>query len=155
MGDFNVVLGSHERSRGTSRHSRPSEEFREFIDDAHLLDIESSGSLFTWFTRQSSSGYMAARLDKALVYQGFLDLWHSLEVTVLTRHSSDHHPLLVTIVESLTTTGLMPFHFLAMWTSHNSFLNVVRQSWCLLITGPNPIRTAMKKLKRLKICLKS
>ncbi|KAL8514583.1 hypothetical protein ACS0TY_013611 [Phlomoides rotata] len=71
MGDFNVVLGSH------------------------VPDVESSGSQFTWSTMRSSLGFMAAKLDQILASQGFLDLWHSLEVTVLARYSSDHHPLLL------------------------------------------------------------
>ncbi|KAL8488047.1 hypothetical protein ACS0TY_024357 [Phlomoides rotata] len=74
IGDFNVVLGSHERSRGATRQICPSEEFMEFIDDAHLLDIESSGFQFTWSTRRSSSGYIAAKLDRVLASQAFLDL---------------------------------------------------------------------------------
>ncbi|KAL8473789.1 hypothetical protein ACS0TY_030588 [Phlomoides rotata] len=82
MGDFNVVLGSHERSRGATRQTRPSEEFMEIIDDVHILDVDSSGSQFTWSTRRYFSGIMAAKLDRVLASQGFLDLWHNLEVTI-------------------------------------------------------------------------
>ncbi|KAL8457075.1 hypothetical protein ACS0TY_035061 [Phlomoides rotata] len=121
MGDFIVVLGSHERSCGVARQTRPSEEFLEFIDDAQLLDVESSGSQFNWSTRQSSLVFMVARLDWVLASQSFLDLWHYLEVTVLTRYSLDHHPLLVMAKETLGSTSPRPFRFLSRLTLHESF----------------------------------
>ncbi|KAL8523955.1 hypothetical protein ACS0TY_013785 [Phlomoides rotata] len=75
MGDFNVVLRAHERSRGAGNHSRPSQEFRTFLDEAHLHDTETTRSQFTWVTHRSTQGYMASCLDRVLVNDDFLDLW--------------------------------------------------------------------------------
>ncbi|KAL8457100.1 hypothetical protein ACS0TY_035078 [Phlomoides rotata] len=72
-------------------------------------NVESSCSQFTWSTRQSSLGFIAARLDQVLTSQTFLGLWHCLEVTVLARYSLDHHPLLVMAKETSVSTGPRPF----------------------------------------------
>ncbi|KAL8523958.1 hypothetical protein ACS0TY_013788 [Phlomoides rotata] len=93
MGDFNVVFGAHEHSRGARNPSRPSHEFRAFLDDAHLHNIDTAGPQFTWVTHHSNHGYMAARLDRVLVNDEFLDLWHTTSAIVLPRVSSDHHPI--------------------------------------------------------------
>ncbi|KAL8488100.1 hypothetical protein ACS0TY_024401 [Phlomoides rotata] len=95
MGDFNVVLGAHERSRGAKNPARPSQEFMAFLDEAQLHDMDTSGPQFTWVTRRSNHGYMATHLDRVLVNDGFLDLWHSASATVLPHISSDHHPILL------------------------------------------------------------
>ncbi|KAL8523469.1 hypothetical protein ACS0TY_013432 [Phlomoides rotata] len=73
MGDFNVVLGAHERSRGARNPSLPSQEFRAFLDEANLHNMDNSGPQFTWVTRRSNHGYVAARLDRVLVNDDFLD----------------------------------------------------------------------------------
>ncbi|KAL8462998.1 hypothetical protein ACS0TY_033848 [Phlomoides rotata] len=44
-----------------------------FLDEAHLHDMDTAGPQFTWVTRRSNHGYMAARLDQVLVNDGFLD----------------------------------------------------------------------------------
>lgn len=92
MGDFNVVLGAHERSTGVLTQSAPTEEFRDFISAKDLYDIDVVGSRFTWSTRRNG-GFTAARLDRALASQGFLQLWVDVELLVLPMVYSDHHPL--------------------------------------------------------------
>ncbi|KAL8507347.1 hypothetical protein ACS0TY_018043 [Phlomoides rotata] len=128
MRDFNVVLGAHERSRGARNPARPSQEFMAFMDEAHLHDMDTSGPQYTWVTRRSNHGYMAARLDRVLVNDGFLDLWHSATATVLPRISSDHHPILLTLQET-ADHSIRPFRFQNMWTTHPSFLPMVSESW--------------------------
>ncbi|KAL8542704.1 hypothetical protein ACS0TY_003543 [Phlomoides rotata] len=54
MGDFNVVLGAHERSSGARNPARPSQEFIAFLDEAHQHDMDTSGPQFTWYTTASS-----------------------------------------------------------------------------------------------------
>lgn len=68
MGDFNVVLGAHERSSGTIGHASSITEFQNFISDKDLFNIEGVGNGFTWATCRNGE-YMAARLDRALASQ--------------------------------------------------------------------------------------
>ncbi|KAL8481253.1 hypothetical protein ACS0TY_027686 [Phlomoides rotata] len=102
MGDFNVVLGAHEWSRGAQNPTRPSQEFMAFLDEAHLHDMDTAGPQFSWVTRRSNHGYMAARLDRVLANDDFLDFWHSVAATVLPRISSDHHPIILSPIQLVT-----------------------------------------------------
>lgn len=65
IGDFNVVLGAHERSSGIIGHAASTTEFQNFISDKDLFDIEGVGNNFTWATRRNGS-YLVACLDRAL-----------------------------------------------------------------------------------------
>ncbi|KAL8546688.1 hypothetical protein ACS0TY_006424 [Phlomoides rotata] len=154
MGDFNVVLGAHERSRGARNPARPTQEFMAFMDEAQLHDMDTSGPQFTWVTRRSNQGYMVAHLDRVLVNDGFLDFWHSAAATVLTRISSDHHPILLTLQET-ADHSIRPFRFQNMWSTHPSFLPLVLDSWRQFVTSYNPIHRVTQKLKRLKASLKN
>lgn len=66
MGDFNLVLGAHERSSGMITHGPPVEEFQNFITQNDIIDIEAVGNKYTWATRRNNN-FMAARLDRVLV----------------------------------------------------------------------------------------
>lgn len=83
MGDFNIVLGAHKRSSVTLYHRLPSNELRDFIADIDLMDIEAKGKLFTW-SAPRSSGYLVARLDRALATHEFLNMWNEVELLVLS-----------------------------------------------------------------------
>ncbi|KAL8487914.1 hypothetical protein ACS0TY_024272 [Phlomoides rotata] len=154
MGDFNVVLGAHERSRGARNPARPTQEFMAFMEEAKLHDVDTSGPQFTWVTRRTNHSYMAARLDRVLVNDGFLDIWHSATATVLPRISSDHHPILLTLQEN-AAHSIRPFRFQTMWATHPSFLPLVSDSWRQFVTSSNPIHRVTQKLKRLKASLKN
>ncbi|KAL8480341.1 hypothetical protein ACS0TY_027037 [Phlomoides rotata] len=153
MGDFNVVLGAHERSRGARNPARPTQDFMAFLDETHLHDMDTTGSQFTWVTRRSNHGYMAAHLDRVLVNDEFIDIWHSAAATVLPRISTDHHPILLTLQEN-ADHAIRPFRFQNIWSTHPSFLPLVSDSWRQFVTSYNPIHRVTQKLKRLKATLK-
>ncbi|KAL8542656.1 hypothetical protein ACS0TY_003514 [Phlomoides rotata] len=125
-----------------------------FLDEPHLHDMDTSGPQFTWVTRRSNHAYMAARLDRVLVNDEFLDIWQSTLATVLPRISSDQHPILLQLHE---TSGhvVRPFRFQHMWTSHPSFTHTVLASWAQHTTASNPIQLVTQKLKWLKATLKN
>ncbi|KAL8535234.1 hypothetical protein ACS0TY_011018 [Phlomoides rotata] len=154
MGDFNVVLGAHERSRGAGNPTRPSQEFHNFLDEAHLHDMDTACPQFTWVTRRSNLGYMVARLDRVLVNDDFMDLWQTTSATVLPRISSDHHPILLRLLVTADHV-VRPFRFQQMWSTYSSFLPLVTACWSLLITANNTIHRVTQKLKRLKVTLKA
>lgn len=48
-GDFNYIVRSHEKRDGKQFFdSIESREFKEFISNASLIDLDCSGSRFTW-----------------------------------------------------------------------------------------------------------
>ena len=47
--------------------------FAEFIDECHLLDLESYGLPYTWFNKRSDSSSIFEKLDRVLIsYNGFI-----------------------------------------------------------------------------------
>ncbi|KAL8535275.1 hypothetical protein ACS0TY_011048 [Phlomoides rotata] len=126
MGDFNVVLGAHEHSRGARNPARPSLELMAFLDEAHLHDMDTYGPQFTWST----------------------------SATMLPRISSDHHPILLQLHKT-SGHVVRPFRFQHMWTSHRSFTHTVSASWAQHTTASSPIQLVTQKLKWLKATLKN
>lgn len=147
-GDFNVVLGAHERSSGIIGHASSTMEFQNFISDKDLFDIEGVGNRFTWATRRNDS-YMAARLDRALASQDFLNHWDSVELLILPILCSDHSPIhLKTTVNR--PSAPRPFCFQDMWTMHEDFMSLVRDCWNLPCPAPSPTLRLIFKLKWLR-----
>ncbi|KAL8546896.1 hypothetical protein ACS0TY_006566 [Phlomoides rotata] len=96
---------------------------------------------------------MAARLDRVLVNDDFLDLWQTTSDIVLPRISSNYHPILLRL-QATTAHVIRPFRFHQMWSTHSSFLPLVATLWALYVTANNPIHRVTLKLKRLKVTLK-
>ena len=65
IGDFNVILGAHEKTGGRLPDPRSCDDFATMISDCNLFDIPSSGAQFTW-ARKSGTRYVECRLDRAL-----------------------------------------------------------------------------------------
>lgn len=66
MGDFNAVLGAHERTISNPSNRASCQDFADFISAAMLSDISYSRNFFTWSNRRFASGYMEARLNSTL-----------------------------------------------------------------------------------------
>lgn len=145
IGDFNVVLGAHVRTSSATYPSLPVEEFQEFVDLMGLFDVEAIGNEFTWSTRYNLE-LVSARLDRALDNQIFLDQWNAVELLVLPRYCSDHHPLRL-VTRSVEHNVHRPFCFHDMWFHH-------KIAWSELMHMPTPVLRFVQKLKRLKNSLR-
>ncbi|GJS68260.1 RNA-directed DNA polymerase, eukaryota [Tanacetum coccineum] len=91
FGDFNVVRYQNERS-GTMFCHQSADDFNNFIDLNDLVDVHMGGRKFT---RIGEHGRKMAKLDRFLVSEGVLDLYHNLVATVLLRLWSDHSPIVI------------------------------------------------------------
>ena len=56
IGDFNALLGEHEKTRCVPAPG-PCREFRRFINDCLLSDIPTRGAFYTWYNRRSGSNF--------------------------------------------------------------------------------------------------
>lgn len=153
IGDFNSVLGAHERHNMETNNGIASREFREFIDAGGFLDVDMSGPSFTWALWRQRQAFIASRIDRILVKEAFLDIWASVMGLVLTRIGSDHHPLFLTC-NKVRLAGAPIFRFQKMWVSHSDYLPFVKQSWVEFVTEPDPISLFSSKLRRLKKALR-
>lgn len=153
MGDFNVVLGAHERSSGMVTHGPPIEEFQNFITQNDLTDVEAVGNKYTWATRRNNI-FMAARLDRALVNHNFLNNWDEVELVILPMLCSDHNRIRLRAANHVNN-GPYPFRFQDMWTLHPKFTDFVRTCWVIPIHAANTALRLQAKLKCLKRHLKA
>lgn len=153
VGDFNSVLGAHERSNGSSPARIEIQEFTDFINNGNLLEPASSGCFFTWSNHHFTHGYMESRIDRVLATNSFMDIWEAVSYHVGIRNCSDHSPLLVSCSSGHLRLP-RPFRFQNMWLSHKAFEEVVRASWTAPLSASGACAVVMGKLKRLKCCLR-
>lgn len=95
MGDFNAVKGAHERRSSMLPRAIACREFVQFMDEANLIDLPTSGIKYTWASRRRYPNHVESRLDRSLCSDAFADLWVSVEVEALPRLSSDHSLLVM------------------------------------------------------------
>ncbi|XP_042056304.1 uncharacterized protein LOC121800879 [Salvia splendens] len=91
-GDFNIFVSDEERQGASIKKKRTREMtyFANAINDCQLLDLGADGAKFTW-----ARGNTLERLDRALIGEGWTDMFSSTRVTNLPRVMSDHGPLLI------------------------------------------------------------
>ena len=94
IGDFNVLQGAHEKT-GRPPASLPCREFNRFIESADLLHVPHHGVRYTWCNGRRGAARVESLLDRTLVNALFLSAWARISCVALTRHNSDHSPLLL------------------------------------------------------------
>jgi hypothetical protein len=152
IGDFNVVLGAHEK-RGKRLPPKIScEDFLLWTNANHLTHINTIEVHYTWANDREGYEYVALRLDRVIWNQAWLLHWTSIHCCTLFKHCSDHHPLMVTQALSNVQHAL-PFRFFNVWTTHEDCMRVVRELWSKPVYGA-PMYCLQQKLKRLKPILK-
>nr|GLL46706.1 uncharacterized protein LOC109193312 [Ipomoea trifida] len=118
------------------------------VNTCDLIDSTAYGSCFTWWNGRRRESAIWMRLDKFL-YTSVCESLFRTSVQHLSRATSDHYPLLVT--SEVISAQPVPKHFifLNVWTKHEDFLRVVRESWEVPIEGA-PMYVLATKLCRLK-----
>ncbi|XP_057965498.1 uncharacterized protein LOC131156065 [Malania oleifera] len=148
MGDFNCVLDAKEKRNGIHPLDYKVKDFRDYLNEAGLCDLNSIGSFLTW-----SNGRVWCKLDRVIVNQGWLmEDWNAQARFQFPGVLSDHFVSLVSLFEH-QEMGKIPFKFFNMWTNHSDFQKIVEQVWGKHYDGYNKFRL-VKKLQALKIPLK-
>ena len=115
------------------------------------MHLNTSGPYFTWSKNAQSN--IDSRLDRALCSIEWFDIWHSVSCTALTKHVSDHTPLLLK-ADNVAVSGPKPFRFISAWSLHPTFEEVVANSWSKPVHASCPMVSIQLKLKQLKYDLK-
>jgi len=90
VGDFNCILGAHEKRGGCSPNARSCEDFQAWTDTCSLVHLNTVGPLYTWSKRGFPD--MDSRLDRSICNQQWLTFWDSVACLALHRNDSDHTP---------------------------------------------------------------
>ncbi|XP_015945807.1 uncharacterized protein LOC107470910 [Arachis duranensis] len=121
MGDFNEVVKVEER-KGATTLTGSAADFKSWIQDMKLVDLDLSDSLFTWFRGQSCS-----RIDRMLVTLEWLEEFHDTRLRGGPRGLSNHCP--VVMEAARVGRGPRPFRSLDSWFTHEGFLRMVKEEW--------------------------
>ncbi|XP_057733852.1 uncharacterized protein LOC130949032 [Arachis stenosperma] len=121
LGDFNEILLLEER-KGAVTLPASVTEFRTWVNDMELVDLELNDCKYTWFRGQSCS-----RIDRSLVSVEWLDKYPEMRLRSGSRGLSDHCPLIMEDIRRFD--GPRPFRSLDSWFTHEGFLRMVKEEW--------------------------
>lgn len=154
FGDFNAVLGAHEKKGGAPICRHSCEEFQAMSDNCELVHVDTKGAQFTWARRRGVRGNVELRLDRCLANLAWLDSWAQFVCCTLPRLSSDHNPLLMTFSNSFGDRQ-SHFRFRKMWLEHKDFKSFVHQCWGSIQTYGCPLTALQHKLRVLRKALRT
>ncbi|XP_070015166.1 uncharacterized protein [Nicotiana sylvestris] len=145
--DFNIITDPEEKKGGKIHNMSKSLPFIHCIMDCGLMDMDYSGSPFTWCNGWAPKNRIWARLDRALGNNDWLQKFSDTTVTHLVRTGSDHAPLLISFFNTLQEPQKY-FRFLDLWTGHEGFMDIVEQAWNIQVVG-GPMWKLHLKLKNV------
>ncbi|XP_074283422.1 uncharacterized protein LOC141607972 [Silene latifolia] len=90
-GDFNCVLDYHERI-GRHVNWRELIDFRNYVDQCEVEDIQAKGALFTWNNKQEPQTRIFSRIDRFMVNMDWMNLYHESYAHFLPEGLFDHTP---------------------------------------------------------------
>ncbi|XP_062014240.1 uncharacterized protein LOC133730715 [Rosa rugosa] len=153
VGDFNAILGAHEKTGGRLPTRVSCDDFQHMVDVCHLTQIDLKGSPFTWTNGRGVSSHIEMLLGRCFCSIPWLDYWPMTSCSTLVRHSSDHNPLLISFTKYIAQ-GPIPFRFQKLWLGHSDFLKIVQVAWQSFVVCGCPMFILQRKLKLLKPILK-
>ncbi|KAF5467766.1 hypothetical protein F2P56_011984 [Juglans regia] len=153
MGDFNIIRNDSECRGGRPRLALAMEEFNDWVGACGLLDMPFCGNSFSWCNGHSGRSRQWARLDRCFLNTAALDIFPDAKLEYLSRTSSDHAPMSISLENLFVTYGYPSFKFQQMWVSHAQFFDCVLNSWKEDVVGGSSLNVLMNKLKRLRIAL--
>ncbi|XP_015949828.1 uncharacterized protein LOC107474701 [Arachis duranensis] len=121
MGDFNEIVHIEER-KGNVNLSISAEEFKNWIQDMHLVDLPLNDRKFTWFIGRSCS-----QIDRVLVNLEWVEEFPEIRLRGRPQGLSDHCPMIVE--DTSVRYGPRPFRSLDSWFTHEGFLRMVKEEW--------------------------
>ncbi|XP_071714299.1 uncharacterized protein [Rutidosis leptorrhynchoides] len=122
-GDFNEVRCESERFNCDFVESR-AKKFNKFIIENSLIDLQMSGRCFT---RVSGDGLKYSKLDRFLVSEKFLHLWHDISAGIMERHLFDHCAIFLKDEER--NFGPKPFKIFDPWLDESDIEDIIKNSW--------------------------
>ncbi|GFS40427.1 hypothetical protein Acr_00g0068490 [Actinidia rufa] len=148
LGDFNTVL-SKEKANGLPVKAYEIRDFRNCCYDLGISDLRSTGAFHTW-----SNNSVWSKLNRAMVNTRWIQDGLTAQVNFgLPGKHSDHSPCVVNLYGEIDR-GASSFKFFNMWVQHESFMDLVSNSWSMRVEGTTTYRLC-KKLKTLKDPLKA
>ena len=96
------------------------------LPELQLMELPLLDRMFTWSNKRDTP--TLARLDRVLLKTTMSTTFPNTTLTSLTRPTSDHTPLVVTISTTVPKPNI--FRFENSWLIHNDFLPSILPAWC-------------------------
>jgi hypothetical protein len=100
-GDFNLIRPWKIRKEGVHDGYIES-DFKELIDQLHLIDILLKGGWYTWSNRRGGTTHVAECLDRFLVLEAFYQAKQAISVDIHLFYGLDHWPISLRWDNSMT-----------------------------------------------------
>jgi hypothetical protein len=152
IGDFNAILGAHEKAGRHLPNKTSCDEFRGWSDLNNLIHLDIIGNQFTWSNGRRGNANTYERLDRAICNTHWIDFWKTISCCTLSKSHSDHHPILLNLQTEVNSFP-SSFKFQKMWTTHEDCKRVIHDHWAKEVVGC-PMHILKHKLKTLKPVLK-
>ncbi|XP_021727814.1 uncharacterized protein LOC110694925 [Chenopodium quinoa] len=150
-GDFNNILNLEDRI-GSQCTLAEVEQFRSYLRMNNLTDFNVGGLYYTWTNKQGVEDRVCTKIDRAIVNDGWLNMFPNFSAEFLPKGLMDHTPCCMNLDTNAGNTK-KPFRFFNMWTDAPCFHDIVQKVWDRPIQGTTMYRV-VKKLKALKHDLK-
>ena len=126
-GDFNEILGNHEKIGGRTRAEVSFQDFRTLIRNHDLTDLNSVGNRFSW-VGQRGTHQVQCCLDRTMANTVWLEAFTASETEFLEIGESDHRPLITNISAEKEAPCRM-FKFDIRMKDKDGFVDTVHHGW--------------------------
>ena len=150
-GDFNEIVSSLEKMGGSSRSQVQMQLFREAIDECGFIDLDFSGSQFTWQKHFSNSHSIWESLDRCLANNDWLIKFVGSKVHHLHCSISDHNPLWIVPDGIETARPSKPFRFEEMRLLDGGCDETIEVVW----TNINHVDSGIRVFNKINKCGKA
>ena len=127
IGDFNEILSQEEKIGLRPHCPNKIHLFKQFVDEAGLMDMEIKGCRFTWMSNPRNGFITKERIDRLLVNWEWRQIYPNAIVTATPPISSDHSPLILTCKPKVGDGGL--FKYEMYLEDHEDCHRVIDEGW--------------------------
>ena len=149
FGDFNMIRYPHEKNNQNFHHSE-AEAFNDCLNAMCLIELPLLDRRYTWTNNRDSP--TLERLDRAFINLAWDAVLPNTTLSSLTRHTSDHVPLLVNVSTHIPQSKI--FRFENYWIHCSGFRGVVEAAWRCRTPNSDPACLLAAKLKETRRALK-
>ncbi|GKA88788.1 hypothetical protein Tco_0810552 [Tanacetum coccineum] len=118
------------------------------VNEIEVMDVQRTGLQFTWNQKPKGINGLMKKLDRIMANVDFHDHFVGAHAIFKPYRVSDHSPAVLCIPTTCKVKP-KPFKFFNVLTSHENFLDVVKEGWNQYISGFHMYRV-VRKLKSLK-----
>eukprot|EP00253_Pinus_taeda_P018973 PITA_18973 len=149
-----MITQLEDKIGGRNKLDQETKNFKEFINNASLIDQQFYNGKYTWSNRRTGKHHIASKLDRFLVSDNWIRIGRDITTAILPHSGSDHWPISLQWQRPSNVTG-RPFWFEGFWLTHPNFRDFSHSTW-KAFTPPegSKMYQFQQKIKNLKYHLK-